>query len=255
MTTFSTIESVTNKATGFDVNDNGSGSVSNYERRMLKAKRRLPKLLMPIDLTMDSGDDDNAVEQLSPPPKLKRQDAFLGRTTRLPMSIIKEKKPTYRNYNEEALSAYKVWAKNVENNEITIEEAIDLADFCNLLSYQIDGVARSLDGAVYPIMVKPIFQAAKADPKPIAEVVASRNNCFIEKDNNNNWRLKKFGKEWFTANNTMSLFGCSYMVVLLFNPKSGEVLPIDIDINKHAYNQSFRKLQDYFTDLESPQSP
>lgn len=171
------------------MNDNSNSSKSNDGRRMLKVKRH--KLLMPVNLTTDSAVDDSDVEQLSPPLKLKTsrlisQSSYVisdvdhqGEKSRR-IVIIKKK-----------LFSYMVLAKNVENDEITIEEANELADFRDFLWYQIGAVARSLDGTVYPIMIKTIFH-----PKPIADVVASRNNCFIRKGNNNNWRIKKFGKEW-----------------------------------------------------------
>lgn len=240
-----------------DINDNGQQLLTsrdlgcNIDRYFVKARRRLPKLVMPtIDLSSDTSSDE---QELSPPAKLKRQDAFLGRVGKPLVSMIKEKKEKaqYRNYNAEALMAYKVWTKDVEANEVTIEDPAELDEFANLLSYQADAIGQTQDGNMWPILIKPIFQAVKADPKSIVEVVTGWGNCFIEKDDNNEWKVKKYSKLWFTANNTMALYNCRYMVVLLFNPKTQEILPIDIDINRAAYNLAFRKLNDYFMEIES----
>lgn len=109
-------------------------------------------------------------------------------------------------------------------------------------------------GNTWPVLVKPVYQAAKADPKSLDEIISSRENTGVEKSASGEFCIKKYSKIWHVAHNTMALYDCQYAVVVLFNPKTMETLSINIDRNRLAYHRCFRQLQDYFTELAGDES-
>lgn len=170
------------------------------------------------------------------PPKLTRQNA-----------VARKAQFQYRGFNGPIIDLYKKWMVKENETPVDIEQATELPEFADILSYQVDGLAKTESGTTWPIMIKTVFQNARAEAKSIDEIAKRRKNFYLIKDGDDGeWSVRKYSKIWFMCQNTLAVYNCHVMHVIVYNPRNRDMAVVEVTSETYTFKANFVKLQDFF---------
>lgn len=113
----------------------------------------------------------------------------------------------------EGVLLYKRYMDEVEDAYVKIEAPDKFAK-----RHQVDAIEKGNKGFILPIMIKQIYKNAKGKQKSFDKIEKTRQ-----------WLSKKFSKTWPACRKAMTAYKCECIMVVLFIPKTKEILPAYVD--------------------------
>lgn len=157
------------------------------------------------------------------------------------------KKPKeFKSFNHDALEAFKGWITILHGTDVHLNTApLYAPQYTEILSGQVDAIASAQFRSPWPVMVKNVYQSPKSEPMSVKDIVGKRENYYLEIDQFGIVVLKENTKVWFACQNMMMVHKFTFMQLIVYNPRSKDIVIVDVHQDKEAFKKAFDELKSF----------
>lgn len=154
----------------------------------------------------------------------------------------------FRRFNQDALDAYVAMIQKNHGETIKLKDVPALPPITQMLAGSADAMGENKNGKQWPIMVKKVWQSNFGPPKTIEEIAETRDNFYLEKDSDGQWRLKKDATLMYACQNVLACLGMISLDLVLYNERNADVLVVPVRISRTTYLDKTKELFAYLKD-------